>query len=199
MFFTISGCCVPIPWNAWTYEHQANFSNYPSPWNLPDLQEFEELYIDGVFIYIQVRAHDETTTNGSSPFYIIVNSTSNNPEHESITFHSIKIGSSQNLNHLPRPVEVNNAAKISKYLEFPVAKQFEFHSESVVNPTPSIEGIKTASLWTDENLEFAPIDGEVITISIDVEVLGSNSAYRKIIEYEFFPHHESGVMQCISA
>ena len=193
----VSSCCAPIPWSAWKYEQVTKFEGYPSPWNLPSPSKHPDLYIDGAFVHVFLRAHDETTNSGSSPFMLIANVTTKNSEHESVIFHSISVSDSTNRKYLVQPISVNKAAKKTGDLIFPVTKKLE--AFNYLKPSPEIKKYTHTSIWTDDSLELKPDLGHKVTVTIELEIQRKMSAQRKIIVYEFIPYEEGGVWQCISA
>ncbi len=197
VLINLSSCCVPAPWKAWRYEHRYKF-DYPAPWNLPSIEKFKALYVDGAFVNIRVMAHDETTNSGSPPYQLIIPILTNKNEHQSVTFHSIVISSSLGDSHVVTPITVNKAAEKVGNLIFPVNLKFKLFANSVINPSPIAKEYYHAALWSDVNLELIPDKGEEIKISIDIEVHKPESSKRKVVEYEFYPCKDSGIFQCIS-
>jgi len=198
VFISLLGGCFPAPWKAWRYEHNYKF-DYPAPWNMPNPEIYRDLYVDGAFVNIRIMAHDETTTSGSPPYQLIVPILTKNNEHQSVTFHSIVISSSIGSSHIVTPITVNNAAKKVANLKFPVNLRFESYANSVVNPTSIAKEYYDTALWSDKDLNFNPKKGEIITISIDIEVHKHDSSKRKTVRYRFYPRKESGFLQWISA
>ncbi|WP_045859785.1 hypothetical protein [Teredinibacter purpureus] len=193
----ISGCCAPIPWSAWNYETTFEFDGYPSPWNMPDVEQFSGLYVDGVFMNIFVKAHNETTNSGSSPYRIIITATENTIENKSIVFHSVKVTDSQGGKYNFQPITIDNAAKKTGEVDFPVARTLDpikYH-----NPSPAVKKSRRASLWSDDNIRLGPDNGSVLIVTLDVEVIRADGNERKIVNFKFMPNRESGVLQCLTA
>ena len=188
--------CTFSPWKAWRYNYKLDFNGYPYPPNLPSQEKFSSLYINGAFVGIRVMAHDETLYSGKPPYLLIISVFTDNGEHKSVTFHSISILSSLNKTHVVSPIMVNKLAEKTGNLAFPVIKQLE--PIGVYNPTPEIKKFTEASLWSDDDLNLDPKEGEIIQVIIDVEVHKSNTSERKKVEYELFPHKEGGPFKCIS-
>lgn len=196
LFVCLTGCCLPIPWKAWRYEHTYKFSGYPSAFNMPDERKFNSTYVDGALVNIRVMAHNETTNSGGPPYQLIIPILSNNKEHTGVTFHSISMLSTLGSNHVVSPINVNAAAKKIENLQFPVTKDFEPYSKSWTNPSPRQKQFVETSLWSDKNLKLQPKKNEVIKILIDIEVHKAESSVRKVVEYEFHPRKESGDKRC---
>jgi hypothetical protein len=154
------------------------------------------MYIDGAFLNIRVMAHNETTTTGNSPYMLIASILTNNIDQKNVTFHSINISSSINTLHVVAPINVDKTAEKIGDLSFPVTKQLVAYT--VHKSTHDLENSTHANLWTDENLYLNPKKGEVIKIVVDIEIHKSETSIRKKIEYEFFPHKESGFFQWVS-
>ena len=191
----LSSCCAPAPWSAWAYESVIKFAKYPDAWNLPNEEEYPNLYIDGAFVSAFFKAHDETTTSGSSPYRLFVNVTTYDPTHESVIFHSVKVVDSKpNIYHV-QPITVDRAAKKTSSLNFPVPN--EFRSVKFGNPHLS-QDWTMATLWTDSTIPLEPELGHEVTVEIDLEVLGADGSTREKVTYRFTPHKNRGFFQCIS-
>lgn len=191
----ISSCCSPAPWSAWEYESVIQFEEHPDAWNLPSQDEYPSLYIDGAFVSAFFRAHDETTTSGTSPYQLFVNVTTYNPIHKGVIFHSVEVTDFKPNSYSVQPIKVNRAAKKTKSLNFPVP--IEFKTVNFGNPRPS-KGWTKASLWTDDTIPLEPELGHEVTVEIDLEVIGEGKSTRDIVTYRFTPNKNGGIFQCIS-
>ena len=190
-----SSCCSPDPWSAWVYESVIEFEKWPDAWNLPPLDEYPSLYIDGAFVSAFFKAHDETTTSGSSPYQLFVNVTTYDSAHKSVIFHSVEVTDSKPNIYNIQPINVNRAARKTENLYFPVTK--EFRTVNFGNPRLSKDWTK-ATLWTDDTILLEPKLGHEVTVTIDIEVLTDGISTRDKVTYRFRPNKEGGIFQCIS-
>ena len=194
--FLVLTSCYPAPWTAWKYKSVPQFPNYSDPWNLPNQDEYSNLYIDGAFVHVFFKAHDETTNSGSSPYRIFANVTTYNPLHKDVIFHSIKISDSEKNSYFAQPIVVNIAAKKINDLKFPVLSEFKGVQYS--NQSPGSNSFTRATLWTDSTIKLKPKLGHEVTVTIDVEVKRAGKSTRDTVTYRFMPHRSGGLLQWIS-
>ena len=191
---TQSAFCVPYPWSAWRYESTENLDPFPRAWNLPQEAAYPSLCIDGAFVHIVINAHNQSINSGHPPYRLIASVETTNKEHTRVTFHSITIDSSLGRNHVVLPVTVNNGARITGALLFPVSLELQYRKYSKVSS--SNDKYLATSLWSDETLDLMPKKGEAIKMVIDIEIHKKGSSIRQKVGYDFMPLKEIGIRQC---
>jgi len=193
-----SSCCLPIPWSAWRYETE-QYTQFPSPHILPSIKTHSGLYVKDVFIFVWLRAHNETTNSGKSPFQIFVNATATTPTQREVTFHSVSVTDGEGLTQTFSPITTNSKGEKTSSIPFPVSMELE--SIQYYAEPSKIKGKnrKRATLRSDTTFSLAPKNKSNLAVTIDVEVTEDERSERKNVVYEFRPVKESGIWQCITA
>ncbi|MEP1230763.1 MAG: hypothetical protein ABJG88_08815 [Litorimonas sp.] len=98
-------------------------------------------------------------------------------------------------NYDVHPIQVNEAAKKTKNLNFPVP--IEFEKVKFGNPRLS-QDWNIATLWTEDTIPLNPELGYEVMVEIDIEVIGGGTSTRDKVTYRFVPNKNGELFQCIS-
>ncbi len=150
LIVTLTNSCVIKPWSRYDYisDHDKNINEWI------DLNELKNTnhYIDGAFIEVFFRAHNETIYSGSPPYILFINAVTKNTEHTKLIIHSITIES--NFSKL-YPVSLISTDKIGKELtelHYPTIilfKTLDYTGDAYKNRY-------VASVRSSDNLYFEP-------------------------------------------
>lgn len=179
------GCNIylPIKWDAWRYKSVDTPDFYPS--NIPDGNgEFGHLFVNGAFVNVFFRAHNETTQGGDPPYGMHLNAVGSSTRHRKMIVHSVRISSDDAGSYAPVPVATNKLGKKVRELQYPV--------ESLFRPLYRTEDRSYASLVIDETLDFNAKGGEIVVVEIDIEILSISGAQKGTVTYSFRPVLETG-------
>lgn len=182
VFAMLAGCNVPLKWSAWRYKSDG-LQDVPH-WNLPiQKPEAARFSIRDVYVHAFLKAHDETTQSGSSPYQLYVVCYAPGHPTAAVTFRDIEVASEldSTIYHVT-PIEVDRRGLKVKSLAFPYSEDFTRLSAAA----------SWASLVTDSTLALRPEKNEIVKVRILVEVTGVNGNMRDWITYRFSPRLEQG-------
>ena len=179
----LTGCNFLQKWSAWRYSSDG-LETVPH-WNLPSLDPaLSRFRVGEVYVHAFLRAHDETTQRGSSPYKLHVVCYAPARTASSVTFHAVEVFSLlDSTSYFIVPIEVDQRGQKVRSLSFPYAENFVPLSSSSAS---------WASLDTDSNLGLRPEKNEEVRIRILVEITGASGNEKGWITYQFKPRLEKG-------
>ena len=179
---TLAGCYVPLKWHAWRYKGDG--LQVVPHWDLPiDDPNVTRFTVGDVYVHAFLKAHNETTQRGSSPYQLYVVCYVPGHPTATVTFHDVEVLSELDSTAFRVvPIEVDQRGLKVKSLAFPYSEDFTRLSATA----------SWVSLVTDSTLALRPEKDENVRIRILVEVAGPNGSAQSWITYRFSPHLEEG-------
>lgn len=185
----LSSGCVYKQWSSTRYE-DPKMASYWSDNTPPKTHEFAPYYVNGAFVRAFVRAHDQAAYQASAPYAFFVNVYGITGRHQRVTIHSMKILSSQDVEHRVSPIDINGAGGFVADLSLPQTLVFK--------PMLNEETRSWARIRTRYDLDLDAAGGESVVGLVDVEVESISGVERTTVRYEFAPIPEVGNFQKVN-
>ena len=178
LLVSLAGCYVPLKWKAWRYDSDG-LVTVPH-WDLPFTDDSAARFTVGdMYVHAFLKAHDETTQGGGSPYQLIVVCYVPLGRASGVTFHSVEIVSSlDSRTWSRRPIEVDRRGEKIRSAGYPYTREFVAISKTAAS----------ASMRTDADLPLRPHLGESVTVRIAVSTGTSDG----LVTYHFRPRLEEG-------
>jgi len=166
--------CKYAPWRVEEYINPETVS-FNIRQGLPQYEEFEHYFINGAFVHVFLKAHNETAYSGRSPYALIINAYAKGMAYERLMIHNIFIES-----------ETYKGKFLG--LQLPAMAEFNTYYRDIRCAYAKSEN----SLLLDFKLD------EDIKVVLDIEIQADINK-RKVIKYHFFRNLRKGRFIWLSA
>lgn len=212
----LQGCCLPVPWEAWSYlptslESQISDPDFRSEYVL-GVGTHPTVYLGDIGIELKTKSVVVNGYKSDSPYVIHITMELPSDEPRKLVVHSIKVTDSDKNTYPYVPAFVNGDAAEGDAAEFPITMtpyRIGHYQKDCCYGT--LSNSKTLAL------ALKPRQGANVKVTIDLEVetrlrgaaedenrLVKESQndlqnIRKTLTFEFMPYAKSGLLRCLAA
>jgi len=117
-FVISSAGCRKSPWRAERYIDEKTEKVIWSQ-QFPSYGEYEDYFVNGAFIELRIKAHNETLHTANAPYYLIINGVGFSGKHKRLRIHNLNLTS-----------DLNHRYDISNTLSgFPIEYEFRIYED----------------------------------------------------------------------